>query len=239
MGSDPASGSITLVAGGGDAWGAADGIYFAWQPLTGDGSIVAHLSSVQKAVSWSRAGVMIRESLAPGSPNAFMFLSAGSLTGFQRRRAAGAATFATVLSSTASAPGWVRLDRAGDVVTAYLSADGVKWTFAGSDTVSMAATVYVGLAGTSASITATSTSTFDSVSLAPGTPAAPLDPPVLPPLPDGWARADVGNVGLTGDTSFDLSTSTFTMKGAGTDIWGSADASASRSTPGRRTSSWA
>ncbi|MEO8522630.1 MAG: phospholipase D-like domain-containing protein, partial [Acidobacteriota bacterium] len=223
-GSDPASGNVTVIAGGGDAWGAADGMYFAWQPLTGDGSIIAHLSSVQKAVSWSRAGVMIRESLSPGSPNAFMFLSAGSLTGVQRRRAEGGATFATVLSSTASAPGWVRLDRAGDVLTAYVSADGVKWTFAGSDTVPMAATVYAGLAGTSATVTATSTSTFDSVSVVPGTPAAPVNPPVLPPLPDGWARADVGNVGLTGDTSFDLPTSTFTMKGAGSDIWGSADA---------------
>lgn len=223
-GSEPASGSVTVVAGGGDAWGAADGMYVAWQPLTGDCSIVAHLSSVQKAVSWSRAGVMIRESLAPGSPNAFMFLSAGTLSGFQRRRAPGGATFATVLSSTASAPGWVRLDRSGDVLTAYLSADGVKWSYVGSDTVPMAATVYAGVGGTSASVTATSTSTFDSVALAAGTPAAPLDPPVLPPLPDGWARADVGSVGITGETSFDVPTSTFTIKGAGTDIWGSADA---------------
>ncbi len=223
-GNDPSTGAFTVIAGGGDVWANADGMYFAFQSFSGDGSMVAHLSSVQKAVSWSRAGLMIRDSLTPGSANAFMYLSAGTVSGFQRRRVAGGSTFATILSSTSSAPGWLRLDRAGDTFTGYLSPDGVTWSFVGTDTIPMGQTVYVGLAGTSASVTATSASTFDSLSLAPGVPAPPVDATVLPPLPEGWARADVGDVGITGDTSFDVLTSTFTMKGAGKDIWGSADA---------------
>ncbi len=222
-GNDPVSGSVTVVAGGGDVWGTADGMYFAWQPLSGDGSIVARLSGVQKAVSWSRAGVMIRETLAPGSPNAFMYLSAGTVTGFQRRRTGGGATFATIVSSTSSAPGWVRLDRAGDTVTGYTSPDGFAWRFIGTDTVPMTGPVYVGLAGTSASVTATSTSAFDNVVLTPGTPVGPVPPPTPSLLPDGWSRGDVGNVGITGDVSFDVPTAAFTMKGAGSDTWGSAD----------------
>src|SRR5206468_4843161 len=47
-----------------------------YQPMTGDGTIVARVASVQNTNSWTKAGVMIRESLAPGATNAFMFLAA-------------------------------------------------------------------------------------------------------------------------------------------------------------------
>lgn len=221
---DAGSGAFTLVSGGGDIWGSSDGLYFVAQPLTGDGSIVAHVSSIQKALSWSRAGVMIRGSLAANAPNAFMYLSAGTTTGFQRRRSEGGSTFATITSAAASAPGWVRLDRAGDTFTGYLSTDGVQWTVIGTDTVAMPADVLVGLAGTSALITATSTSVFDTVLVTPGTATPPAYPTPPPPLPAGWARADVGDVGITGDSAFDAATSIYTLKGAGKDVGGVADA---------------
>jgi len=43
-------------------------------------------------------------------------------------------------------------------------------------------------------------------------------------LPSGWAAADVGATSPAGSSSFDSGTGTFTVRGAGADIWGSADA---------------
>jgi hypothetical protein len=64
-----------------------------------------------------------------------------------------------------TAPHWVKLVRSGNTFTAYESGDGTNWTLVGSDTISMASTVYVGLAVTSHSTSASATCTFDSVSI--------------------------------------------------------------------------
>jgi regulation of enolase protein 1 (concanavalin A-like superfamily) len=44
-----------------------------------------------------------------------------------------------------------------------------------------------------------------------------------PPGPPAWRHRDVGAVGATGDASYDAATGTFTLHGAGADIWGTAD----------------
>jgi regulation of enolase protein 1 (concanavalin A-like superfamily) len=59
----------------------------------------------------------------------------------------------------------VKLTRSGSTITAYESADGVNWTLVGSDTFSMAPTVYVGLAVTSHTTSSNATCTFDNVSM--------------------------------------------------------------------------
>ena len=43
-------------------------------------------------------------------------------------------------------------------------------------------------------------------------------------LPTGWSHQDIGAVGKAGDATYDQTTSAFTIKGAGADIWNSADA---------------
>jgi phosphatidylserine/phosphatidylglycerophosphate/cardiolipin synthase-like enzyme len=221
---DEATGALTLVGDSGDIWSTADGMYYAYQPLNGDGSIVARVTSIENTNVWARAGVMVRESLAAGSPNAFMFLSAGKALAFQRRRAAAGPTFATAGLTSILAPRWLRLDRSGDTFTAYQSTNGATWTYIGSDTIAMGPGVFVGLGGSSTSPTKTSTSTFDNVTVTPGTPTPPVDPPVAPLLPDGWLHEDIGGVGFTGDTTFDAASGTFSVKGAGNDVWGTADA---------------
>ena len=65
----------------------------------------------------------------------------------------------------AEAGGWLKLTRTGDTFTAFVSADGVSWTPAGSITVALGSTVYVGLAVTSHNPGAVNTATFDSVSV--------------------------------------------------------------------------
>jgi len=167
---------------------------------------------------------MIRESMASNATNAFMYWAPGKVTAFQRRLAAGGPTFATLGSTNVLAPRWMRLDRAGSTFTAYQSVDGVSWTYVGSDTIAMASTVLVGLGGASANALKTSASTFDNVTVTPGTPTPPVAPPTPASLPDGWADQEIGDVGFTGGTTFDGGTGTFTVKGAGNDVWGAADA---------------
>jgi hypothetical protein len=55
-----------------------------------------------------------------------------------------------------------------------------------------------------------------------GSPPPPPPPPPPPgPLPSPWTNQDVGSTGLAGSASY--SNGTFTVSGAGSDIWGTAD----------------
>jgi regulation of enolase protein 1 (concanavalin A-like superfamily) len=175
------------------------------------------VTSVQNTNVWVKAGVMIRGTLDPGSAQAFMLVSFSKGLAFQRREVTGGTSVSTT-GAMAAAPYWVMLDRIGNTFNAYQSADGVLWTLVDTDTIVMAATVNVGLGVSSHSTTATAAATFDNVSVVAGTPA----PPATFPAP--WARQDIGAVGASGGGGYDIGTDTFTVKGAGADVWGTADA---------------
>lgn len=160
----PSSLGGTLAAAGADIWDAADAFGFAWTPMHGDAEILARVSSLENVRAWTKAGVMIRESLAPGSPHALMLVSAQKGYAFQRRVQADGWSDHTAGGSGA-APGWVRLVRRGDTFTAYRSADGRTWTVVGVDTIPMSQDVLVGLAVSSHTTTATARAVFDRVTV--------------------------------------------------------------------------
>ena len=56
-----AAGSFTLSGAGVDIWDVADQFRFVYQPLDGDGEIVARVESLQATDVWAKAGVMMRE----------------------------------------------------------------------------------------------------------------------------------------------------------------------------------
>src|SRR6185436_16118563 len=58
---------FTVAGAGADVWGAADALHYVYAPLNGDGTIVARVTAVQNTNVWVKAGVMIRESVAPGA----------------------------------------------------------------------------------------------------------------------------------------------------------------------------
>ena len=122
------------------------------------------MATVQNVSSWVKAGVMIRESLTAASRHALMLVSAAKGVAFQRREATGGTSVNTA-GSTATAPRWVKLTRSSNTFTAYESADGSHWTQVGADTISMATSVFVGLAVTSHSTSASAMCTFDNVSI--------------------------------------------------------------------------
>src|SRR4051812_4695019 len=160
------AGTFTVQGAGADIWGTADAFHFLYQPMSGDGQIVARITGVQRTHDWAKAGVMIRETLAAGSKQASMFVSAARGVAFQRRPATSGTSVSTA-GSLSPAPTWVKLTRAGSTFAAYESSDGATWTFVGSETIAMAADVFVGLAVTSHTTTALATATFDGVLRAP------------------------------------------------------------------------
>jgi regulation of enolase protein 1 (concanavalin A-like superfamily) len=159
-------GTFTVRASGADVWGTADAMHYMSQPVSGDFDIVARVASVELIHQSTKAGVMVRDALTANAANGFMLVTPGKGLDFQRRAAAGRRS-TTTSGGAGSAPVWVKLERRGDRLTAYRSANGVAWTLVGSDTVSFGATVRVGLGLTSHDNSRLATATFDNVSLTP------------------------------------------------------------------------
>ena len=204
------SGTFTVTGAGADIWNTADAFQYAYTQMTGDARIVAQVASVSNGAAWVKVGVMIRQSLDPSSPQALMLVSNTKGLAFQRRVASGGLSTNTG-GGALTAPWWVRLDRIGSTITAYQSADGVTWTQVGQDTIPMTSPIYYGLAVSSHTATATATGTIDHVD-------------ITPILPTGWSNSDVGVVGVSGNSSYDSTRGTFTVTGAGADVWNTADA---------------
>ena len=171
------SGTFTVTGAGADVWNTADAFHYAYRTLDGDGSIVAHVSSIQNVANWTKAGVMIRGSISPSSAQAFMLVSWAKGVAFQRRLTDSAASVSTS-GSASTAPRWVKLTRTGSVIAAFESADGVTWTQVASDTFVMGPSALVGLAVSSHVNGSLATALFDSVVVTPAG-SAPNAPPAI------------------------------------------------------------
>lgn len=165
-------GTFTVKGSGFDIWGQTDAFHFVYQPLVGDGQITARVASLQNTHPNAKAGVMIRETLTGDSRHATMNVTPGAGLEFLRRaNNAGLTTYTP--GGGAAAPYWVRLARAGNLFSAYVSADGVNWTFVGSETITMGGNAYVGLAVTSHADGTLTTATIDNVSVTTSPPPSP------------------------------------------------------------------
>lgn len=205
------AGNYTVRGAGIDIWGSSDQFHFVYQQITGDVDVRARVAGVEYVHRWTKGGVMIRETLNPGSRNASMFVSPANGLAFQRRvQSDGVSTYTS--GGLVTAPYWVRLVRFGQLFRSYVSADGTSWTLVGSETIAMAATAYVGLGVTSHDASRAAMVTFTDVTITGSG---------IPPPPSGWTNTDVGGPALAGRGS--QSNGTFSVTGAGKDIWGGAD----------------
>jgi regulation of enolase protein 1 (concanavalin A-like superfamily) len=155
-----ASGAYIVKAAGIDIWDTSDQFHFVYQPVTGNVEVVARVAAIGNTDRWSKAGVMIRESLTAQSRQAMVITSISKGYAFQRRPEPGGYTEHTP-GGPGSAPGWVRLVRTGDLFEAYRSSTGTSWTKIGADTIPMGDTVYVGIAATSHNAAALATDVID------------------------------------------------------------------------------
>ncbi len=187
-------GTYTMTATGADIWNAADEFHYAYKMLTGVGSIVARVESVEQTDPWAKAGVMIRETLDADSKFAAVYITSTNADGtasngcrFQARTdtAINATSDSGVASSeqtAITAPYWVKLERdiAGNF-RSYYSSDGVNWQSMtwNPQFITMGSNVYIGLAVTAHTNSATCEAVFSNVTTTGS--VGPL-----------WANQDIG-----------------------------------------------
>ncbi|ADD42640.1 PQQ-dependent sugar dehydrogenase [Stackebrandtia nassauensis] len=199
-------GEFTVNGSGWDIWDTTDEFHYANRPLSGDGRITARLTSQTDTDDWAKAGVMIKESTQAGARYAAVAVTPDNGVRMQ-------ANFNEDDGGFAYQPGnaWLRLTRSGDTFTAETSDDGTNWTRIGTTTLTMAKDVTIGLFSTAHDNTEFSKAVFDSVDVS-GVPG---------PVPEPWTCGDVGDPRLPGSAAHE--NGTFTITGAGDDIWATSD----------------
>src|SRR5439155_20275855 len=121
----------------------------------------------------AQAGLLLRETLTAGFKYVAVLITRSPGISFQRRTATNGTTANTAATGAQLVvPYWLKLTRTGNSLASSYSSDGVTWTSAGSATVTMGSSVFMGLAVTSHSVF-NSTATIDQVNLPPIANAAP------------------------------------------------------------------
>src|SRR5258706_7282537 len=156
-------GSYSITVSSADLWRTADSFQYAYQPLTGNGQIVARVVAIDGTTNgWAKAGVMIRESLEPNSRHAALVGSKGNGLAYLWRSETGSASGSTH-GAAWTAPYWVKLVRYGNCLAGYQSKDGVSWELVDWQMLEMGRQVYAGLVASSHDPASSCTVRFDQV----------------------------------------------------------------------------
>ena len=137
-----------------------DAFYFVHQPLSGNGSLTARVTSftgrygpgqgpypqltTRGLQPWSKGGIIIKASTKQGAQYAAMLVTGSHGVRMQDNFTQDTPGLAG--HASAASPRWLRLTRSGDAVTGYDSADGSHWTLVGTAHLTgLPATVQAGL----------------------------------------------------------------------------------------------
>ncbi|WP_049573555.1 ABC transporter permease subunit [Streptomyces sp. SBT349] len=107
--------------------------HFVYQPLAGDGEVLARVTEQAGSHAWAKAGVMIRSGDGTGASYAALMVTPDHGVRLQ-------ADFDTDIAGSGAGgegdgggvPRWLRLERAGAFLTGYESADGERWSEVGT-----------------------------------------------------------------------------------------------------------
>jgi regulation of enolase protein 1 (concanavalin A-like superfamily) len=187
------TGQFTVKGAGANVWGSADACHYSYREFSGDVGLVVRVQSVEYVNEWTKAGIMVRESVATGAKNVYLAQTTLNGATFQLRRLTNGDSVKTVRAGVL-APQWLKLTRRGDVFSGYCSADGVNWTFVGSDIIQMSSQIKIGLAVCSLTSGWLATGVFDNWSAQSGE-AAQL-------LPAPWSNTDIGITAVMGQAGF-------------------------------------
>jgi len=162
-----------------------DQFHYAFKTLTGPGTIIAKIESMENTHELAKAGVMIRNWLSSNSQYTLVCVTPSNGVVFQGRGDPGPETSFTINQTEITAPHWVKLGR--DTVgnfTASHSVNGINWQpvqNASPMDISMSSNVYIGLALTAHNTDAICRAVFSNVTIT-GT------------VSKHWAHQDIGIV---------------------------------------------
>lgn len=182
-----AAGKWNVAGAGYDIWGARDSGYFAYKALTGNSAIIAKVESLENTHPSAVAGVMMRTSLDPGAPRAWMAINyqGQALQNMTNLAVYGGSNYADkALTAGSTAPiNWVKLERIGNIITGYISPDGTNWaaTDVGRIVAPVPDTIYVGLVVSSVT-SKLNNSVFSNVHITGGDGGAPSVIPAAPAM---------------------------------------------------------
>jgi len=133
IGADPDGGShaeadgvFTIQGGGADIWGTADEFYYVHAPLpAGPAAFTVRVVSVTNTNGWTKAGIHIRNSLAPDAAMGMVAVTPGNGTDRQRRLNDGdGADSPGDPTGGATAPQWIRMEWDGvNTMTGFTAED--------------------------------------------------------------------------------------------------------------------
>jgi hypothetical protein len=165
-----AAGPYTEVGNGTDIEGTSDQFHYLYKSWTGDGTIVARVTGLTNSHANAKAAVMFRETTGMGSAFALTSISpsGGGGAEFKYRITTGGSTAYAATGSLAPTY-WLKLVRSGNTFTGSTAPDssGVAgtWTQRGTQSITMASTILVGLGTLSHNASVTTTATYDNVSV--------------------------------------------------------------------------
>jgi len=140
--------TYTMTGAGADIYGESDEFHYAYKQLSGEGSITAKVENLTDIHEWSKAGVMIRETLDADSAQVLISVTPQNGVEFMYRLA-GETTTAWAEAGY-NAPHWVRIRRVQNDFFAEHSTDNVTWVDVQGDNPSsanipMSVNTYIGL----------------------------------------------------------------------------------------------
>ena len=154
-----------ITAGGADIWGIKDEFNFVYVERTGDFDIVTRIESLSAPHLYTKAGLMAREDLSPGSRHIYFQVfpnnnprnknnggyefqyrqqQDGEMKAIYPKNAEGTPEFPVSYPNT-----WVRLQRIKNDFTGYYSTDGINWKVYTTYSLELPSKIYLGLAVTS------------------------------------------------------------------------------------------
>lgn len=165
-----ASGVYTEVGNGLDIFTPPDQFHFLYTSWTGNGTIIARVTSLGSSHAGAKAAVMFRETTGTDSLFAMMDVQPATRNAAEwayRSHPFSDAHYDTVEGISPTI--WLKLVRSGNTFTGFTAPDSGgnpgTWTQRGSQTVTMGSTILVGLATLSHSATQTTTAAYDHVSI--------------------------------------------------------------------------
>jgi hypothetical protein len=160
---DYEQGTFTLRGEGTRFGHRSDDFHYVYQPLPGDGQLVARVTALSPTDPTAFAGLIIRHTLFPESRYGMMAVTTSEGARFYGKSSSDLTTAFITPGARLKAPCWLKIVKIGDTVIGAQSTDGRKWEFVGKLTMEGLRNAYIGMAVSSNKAGDLATASFDSV----------------------------------------------------------------------------